>query len=191
VSDVILAATGHRPDKLGGYGRDVQERLEKLAYDELLHVRPAWVISGLALGWDTAIARAALKLQIPLAAAIPFEGQESKWPDESQVEYHAIRARASWLIVVCPGGYGREKMQIRNRWMVDYSSALLALWNGTAGGTANTVRYAGQVGRATRNCWDRWSACYGAPPRAPLFGVFDGIDVSDGIDYYDDSEIPY
>ena len=35
-----------------------------------------------------------------------------------------------------------------NGWMVDNSDAVIAVWNGTAGGTANTVDYARKLGRS-------------------------------------------
>src|SRR3546814_12439463 len=50
---VILAATGHRPGKLGGYGEDVLARLRKGARSFLERERNATAaISGMALGWD-------------------------------------------------------------------------------------------------------------------------------------------
>ena len=48
--------------------------------DYLERARPDAVISGMALGWDQAVARATADLGIPWVAAITFEGQESKWP---------------------------------------------------------------------------------------------------------------
>jgi uncharacterized phage-like protein YoqJ len=33
-------------------------------------------------------------------------------------------------------------MQARNEWMVDNSNAMIAVWDGSPGGTANTVKYA-------------------------------------------------
>ncbi len=33
-------------------------------------------------------------------------------------------------------------MQVRNEYMVDRADLVLALWNGTPGGTGNCVRYA-------------------------------------------------
>ena len=40
-----------------------------------------------------------------------------------------------------PGVY-----QQRNVWMVDHSSRVIAYYNGTAGGTRNTIRYAEKKG---------------------------------------------
>lgn len=63
-----MAGTGHRPDKLGGYGAGVSSRLVDLARAALLRCRPNEVMSGMALGWDTALALGAIELGIPLTA---------------------------------------------------------------------------------------------------------------------------
>ena len=112
----------------------------------------------MALGWDTAWAISALRLGVPLVAAVPFAGQESRWPPEARARYRALLAAAAEVVVVSPGGYSAEKMQIRNRWMVDRCDALVALWDGGAGGTAGCVAYARSVGRPVFNLWREFSA---------------------------------
>lgn len=167
----VVAGTGHRPDKLGGYGDDVLQQLYRLALRKLREIEPSKVISGMALGWDTALAMAALKLDIPLVAAVPFAGQESRWPQRSQERFRAICRAATTVHVVSPGGYSGAKMQARNEWMVDRCDVLLALWNGTAGGTANCVAYAQRRQDATGlfppvailNVWEEWAARPGKP----------------------------
>lgn len=154
---LIIAATGHRPDKLGGYGRDNQLKLVKLAYDYLEQMRPDGAITGLALGWDMAFAEAARLLCIPLHGAVPFEGQESRWPAASQAEWRRLVNACSSVTVVSPGAYHVEKMQIRNEWMVDRCDRLCALWNGTAGGTGNCMRYAQNDPLVQiDNLWFKW-----------------------------------
>lgn len=43
-------------------------------------------------------------------------------------------------------------------WMVEYSDAVLALWDGTTGGTGNCVEYARRVNKRLIPCWDEWVA---------------------------------
>ncbi|MEX5747603.1 MULTISPECIES: SLOG family protein [Massilia] len=152
----VLAGTGHRPDKLGGYGAAVSSRLVDLARAALTKYRPEEVISGMALGWDTALALAAIELGIPLTAAVPFEGQERRWRPEQQDLFRTILARATKVVVVSPGGYAVWKMQVRNEWMVDRATGVLALWNGTSGGTANCVEYARARQVEIVNLWSAW-----------------------------------
>lgn len=161
----ILAATGHRPDKLGGYSEAVDLALFKLATHCLTQLKPTGVLSGMALGWDMAIAYAAIKLGIPVTACVPFNGQESVWPDASKQRYHAILVKCDTIHVVSPGGFAAWKMQKRNAYMVDHSNALLALWNGSDGGTANCITYGlGHMDRhedyRIMNVWDEWVNLY-------------------------------
>lgn len=153
---MIICGTGHRPTKLGGYGTEASVRLIRVAEAELFRIKPTRVISGMALGWDTALAQAAIKLNIPFSAYIPFKGQESMWPRKSQDEYHDLLVMASEYIIISEGGYSVEKMQIRNEAMVDACKLVLALWDGTSGGTANCLNYARMIGKPIINCHSVW-----------------------------------
>lgn len=156
----IVAATGHRPDKLGGYSDAVLDRLTDLACVYLGRFDPPLdrVISGMAQGWDTAVALAAIQCAVPLICAEPFLGQQEVWPLAAKQRYSFIESKAHTVYVVCEGGYAAWKMQKRNEWMVDHSSRVVALWNGTAGGTANCVAYAKKQQRPIDNLWEQWSA---------------------------------
>lgn len=153
---LVLAGTGHRPDKLGGYGADISARLVDLARAALTKYQPDEVISGMALGWDTALALAAIDLGIPLTAAVPFEGQERKWRPEQQELFRTILAQATNVVVVSPGGYAVWKMQVRNEWMVDRATGMLALWDGSSGGTGNCIAYARTREVEIVNLWSTW-----------------------------------
>src|SRR5215216_202696 len=98
----IVVVTGHRPNKCGGYGEKAELRLTELAIDWLRALKPRGAISGMALGWDTAIVEACLALRLPYIACIPFKGQESKWPLASQRAYANYIKRAARLIVCSP-----------------------------------------------------------------------------------------
>lgn len=155
---MIIAGTGHRPDKLGGYSDDVLSKLIKLARTTLFDLKPKKVISGMALGWDMALAYAALALTEPeVVAAIPFLGQEKMWPKESQERYHTILKDCDDVLYICDQGYAAWKMQIRNEYMVDHCDLVLALWDGSPGGTANCIAYANKKNKPIMNLWNDWS----------------------------------
>lgn len=141
---MIVAFTGHRPDKLGGYKLPnptylyVCQQIDK----KLRELQPEKVISGMALGVDQWAAHIAHKLNIPFIAAVPFEGQEKAWPAKSQATFHKLLKLASEKIIVSTGTYAAYKMQVRNEWMVDRCDILLAIWDGTPGGTGNCIKYA-------------------------------------------------
>ena len=156
---LVIAATGHRPNKLGGYGPDVFNRLVDLAGGYLREHNPSAVISGMALGWDLAFAQAAIEGGIPVHAAVPFPGQERMWPQSSQVLWRGLLDLCVSVTEVSPGPYHAGKMQVRNEWMVDRCDRLCALWDGSNGGTGNCMAYALRDPKVTiDNLWTRWTS---------------------------------
>jgi uncharacterized phage-like protein YoqJ len=76
------------------------------------------------------------------------------WPQKSQTKYRGLLDMAHRTIVVCKGGYSPDKMQVRNVYMSKTCDRLLALWDGTSGGTANCVKTT-QAHKIV-NVWDEW-----------------------------------
>lgn len=153
---MILTATGHRPDKLGGYSPAVTRELQRLAEELLYRMDPDTVITGMALGWDQAVGWAARARRIPFWAYVPFDGQDLAWPRQSREKYAELLSYAEKIVVCCPGGFEAYKFQLRNQRMIDDCDEVLALWNGTSGGTANCVKYAQKKERPITNCWGDW-----------------------------------
>jgi uncharacterized phage-like protein YoqJ len=154
---MIVAGTGHRPDKLGGYSQQAFDKLVSIATYFLQARKPELVISGMALGWDQALAEAAIQQNIPFDAYIPFVGQESMWPRQSQEKYHNLLAKARKVIVCSEGGYSSFKMAVRNRKMVDAADTIVAMYNGDiTGGTANCIEYATTKHKRIINLYERF-----------------------------------
>lgn len=144
----IMAFTGHRPDKLGGYqmNSSIVDSIRVRIMEELIRYRPRHIISGMALGIDQLVARMALNIGIPFTAAIPFNGQEKNWPLQAQREYASLIACAHQVVNVSGKDYYKpEFMQQRNKWMVDNCHRLIGVWNDTPGGTANCIAYAREI----------------------------------------------
>lgn len=155
---MILAATGHRPDKLGGYSTGNAQKLVALAIKHVTAFKPDVVISGMALGWDQAVAQAAMELGIEWWAYLPFAGQEQRWPETSQKLYLKMVSMAHAVHIVEKGGYAAWKMQSRNIAMINTCDHIIALWNGDhSGGTANCIRYAETKGKPVANVWKDWT----------------------------------
>lgn len=150
---MIVAFTGHRPDKLGGYNlpNDTYNLVCQKIESALKELKPEKVIVGMALGVDQWAAHIAVKLGIPFIAAVPFIGQEGVWPAQSKTIYKILLAKASEIVIVSEGGYSAQKLQIRNEWMVNQllnpEDRLIAIWDGTKGGTGNCVEYATNAGK--------------------------------------------
>jgi uncharacterized phage-like protein YoqJ len=154
----IIWGSGHRPDKLGGYSDQVAARLESLAWCWLAGHRTSvsFVVSGMALGWDQALARASVAARVPFHAYVPFKGQETMWPKASQQAYHDLLAQAARVVYVCEPGFASWKMQRRNQAMVDAGTHGLVLWDGTSGGTRNCLQYADLKQKQYTNLWKEW-----------------------------------
>jgi DNA polymerase, archaea type len=152
----VACATGHRPNKLGGYDAESKQILFDYAVELLQKSNPDKVISGMALGWDFAIASAAIKLDIPLIAAVPFRDQPSKWLKDDVYSYYELLKKATEVVyvdaqegykndAVTIGKYHPDKLSMRNKWMVDNSDYILAMWRpGETGGTKHCIDYAKQ-----------------------------------------------
>lgn len=146
---LVIAVTGHRPDKLGGYNtpNPLYDIVVKGLVDAFTEFKPDYVISGMALGVDQWTAEVCINMQIPFIAALPFRDSEKKWPPKSQAKFHWLLSQAYQKYVICDGGFEPWKMQKRNEWMVDSCHKVVAVWNGTTGGTANCLAYATARGK--------------------------------------------
>lgn len=145
-----IAITGHRPNKLGNDYTGTSPLLTALRAkiieaimlncnkpDELT------LITGMALGIDQLFAEIAISMQFPFIAAIPCWNQDKMWTIQSKEQYGNILAnKLCTIYLVLAEEYTAKCMQIRNQWMVDNCDLLIAVWDGTNGGTANCIRYA-------------------------------------------------
>jgi len=116
---------------------------------------PVTFISGMAIGADQLFATSIIWLKeiginCRLLAAVPFKGQEGKWPQKSRDKFTEILAKCDEVVYVSDPGYAAWKMQKRNVWMVDQvgkDGIVLAVWDGSqSGGTFNCVTYAIEQG---------------------------------------------
>lgn len=140
---MIIGITGHRPDKLGGYNDyEFHHKVKLRIMAALVELGAKKLIAGMAQGADWLAYDAARMIGIPILAAVPFVGQESKWPWAAKIEYCKRIDEADNVVIVNPGGYAIWKMQQRNEWIVDNCDVLLAVWDGSSGGTNNCINYA-------------------------------------------------
>jgi uncharacterized phage-like protein YoqJ len=155
-----IAVTGHRPDKLGGYAADAQAKVLRFAMHTLKCAAPVRLKTGMALGWDQACAQAAVSLGIPFDAYLPFVGQELVWSAEFQSVYHDLLTLAASVIVVCKertnASYLRRNVRMVHDLSEDTDDALLALWDGSGGGTAHCWSYAEGRHVQRANLWNEW-----------------------------------
>ena len=148
-----IAFTGHRPNKLGGYydsnNCELKFRHELLYYfvNNGIKIKKVKFITGMALGIDQFAAKFAIEFNIPFYAYIPCKYHEKRWPLNSQIQYHGILHYADEVIYVSKLPYSNTCMQDRNIAMVNNCNFLIAVWNGSSGGTSNCIRYARSINK--------------------------------------------
>jgi uncharacterized phage-like protein YoqJ len=163
---MIVSVSGHRPDKLGGYGLDYR-RLTDFARSQIISLKdkrtfelPSLILTGGAQGWDFACAFAAHQLEINYDVYIPFDGYTERWRDDKSLkQLEWIKAHAHQVVMTTnippePGEPPNEFYRKRNNALVDNSDLLLALWNGNPEtGTKMTIDRARWKRRPIVNCW--------------------------------------
>ena len=149
---ITCCFTGHRPAKLPWGNNEFDPRClllrKKLrhavqsAYDEGFR----HFICGMAQGCDFYFAEEVLALKeihgdITLEAAIPCPTQADNWSAADRRRYRSILDHCDYETMV-QDHYSQGCMQRRNRYMVDHSAFVIAVYDGQSGGTRRTLEYA-------------------------------------------------
>lgn len=92
-----------------------------------------------------------LRKQFPvtLEAVLPCEEQDARWPLESPKRYQAIITQCD-KVTLLQTRYTPVCFDRRNRYMVDHSDLIIAVWNGSPSGTGNTISYAKSLEKRIR-----------------------------------------
>jgi len=137
--------TGHRPRSLKRPADDVKVDLENSI---LAAVREGYTtfLTGMGCGVDIWAGEIVLRLkatrpELHLIAVVPFPGMEEEWPANWQHRYRELLTRVDFVKFIRPG-YAEGAYQERNEWMVRHASLVIAVYNGTPGGTRNTIAFA-------------------------------------------------
>ena len=144
--------TGHRPQSLQFRFNESDVRCQRLKIllasliREKIENGVTHFLSGMALGVDCYAAEIVLELKkefpsITLEAVIPCANQSSKWSEQQVTRYNKILEQCDNTTLL-QQNYTPDCMAKRNRYMVDHSDCVIAVWNGKNSGTSLTVRYA-------------------------------------------------
>ena len=144
--------TGHRTDKLPWGEEETDPRCTELKQSITREITSLYqrgfrhFISGMAMGCDLYFAEAVLSLRraypgLSLEGAVPCPTQAGRWPTDQRRRWRDILDRCD-LETVVQQHYDRFCMHRRDRYMVDRSSVILAVFDGTTGGTLSTLNYA-------------------------------------------------
>lgn len=145
----VCSFTGHRPEKLNIAPQEVKRRLRSEIQRAISDGFNCF-ISGMARGVDMWAAEIVLEEKeknknIRLFCAVPYEGFERPWAESEKQRYERIIFNADGVKYICKN-YSISCFQIRNCYMVNHCERLIAVYNGAAGGTKNTLYYASKKG---------------------------------------------
>ena len=142
---ITCCFSGHRPEKANMDEAKTKYRLKE-EIDNAIKDGYTTFISGMARGVDIWAAELVLQKKrinrnVKLICAQPYEffSKDQSW--QWNVRYSKIVALADEVVTV---SYKSNKgcYMLRNKWMVDHSSRLIAVFSGEPGGTKNTIDYA-------------------------------------------------
>lgn len=157
LSNTTCCFTEHRPQSLPWGFNEQDERcliMKKQLREEIIKAIEngyKTFISGMALGFDTICAETILDLKkiypnIKLVGAIPCKTQDKLWQDKDKKRYRTLLNQLDNIRCIYDDYIGSECMIERNRYMINNSSLIIALYNGTNGGTKRTIEYAKKQG---------------------------------------------
>lgn len=149
--------TGHRSQKLPWRFNEDDERCKAMKKTLRAEIEKAiqrgyrTFLCGMALGFDTICAETVLDFKeqygdIRIIGALPCRTQDKMWSPKDKKRYGELLKRLDGVRCIYDEYAGAECMLERNRYMVENSSLLIALFNGLAGGTKSTIDYARKKG---------------------------------------------
>lgn len=149
---MIFGVTGHR-DVLQEPGE--LQQFARLSVARMVCAGASEIITGMALGWDLAVAEACMDLRVRFIAAVPFMRQPERWRPEDRARWERCLL-AAYHVDVGSTVPGTKALHDRNRWIVDQCEELWAFHSGKRGGTDHCVLYAQGVGRRIVMLWGDW-----------------------------------
>ena len=147
----VCCFTGYRPQKLPWGSDESDARCIRVKIElarEILNAYTAGFdrfLSGMAAGIDLLAAEIVLGLQkqlpLHLDAAIPYSGQADYFTWEIKRRYQSVLKNCAHTDILSQQ-YDQNCMAASNRFMIERSGRVIAVYDGQPGGTKNTLAYA-------------------------------------------------
>lgn len=149
--------TGHRSQKLPWRfnEEDVRCKVMKAALhteiEKAIQRGYKTFLCGMALGFDIICAETVIDLKqqyndIKIIGALPCRTQDIKWSPRDRERYKLLLTQLDGIRCIYDEYLGAECMLERNKFMVNNSSLIIALFNGLPGGTKSTIDFARKQG---------------------------------------------
>lgn len=138
VGRLVLVA-GHRPGELGGYDPNpvadgVRTRLQETLAAMVAVDGPLAVVSGLRLGAEQLGAEAALALDLPLVAVLPYPEADKPWPTAARARFAELVDAAELAITLETRSPATKQLAgaalgRRDAWLARQVDAAVVVWD--------------------------------------------------------------
>lgn len=155
IREKTLCFTGHRPEKLPSGGADGSKEvkvIKSMLYNEISAAADEGYdtfITGMQRGIDLWAGEIVLELaasrRLKLIAALPYRDFGKGFKGVDKWNFGRIIDSAERVVIISET-YTPSCMNLRNRYMVDNSSRLIAVVGNDRSGTGQTIRYAENQG---------------------------------------------
>jgi ribonuclease HI/uncharacterized phage-like protein YoqJ len=146
----LVAAFGHRPPELGGYGENpvaavVRDRLAEILAAKKELYPDLRLLTGLLLGAEQLAAEAARKAGVPYVAVQPYPAPESQWPESSRDRYADLIRHADAAVLLertVPDSKQKfgAALARRDGWLAKHADEAIVVWDGNDPALGKLVR---------------------------------------------------
>lgn len=157
-----ICIMGHRPQKLFGFFihdikyHYIREAIKRIVWDTQKGEEEINVYSGMALGVDQIFVEEMINardwyrgngIKFNIIAAVPCMNQDKLWDERQSEYYRGLLKQCDKVVYVNKGNYTPACMKEKNKFIVDNSGIVIAVWDGRPSGTGSCARYAHKEGK--------------------------------------------
>lgn len=152
VRGYFVAGTGPRPLKIAD--QQTKDEVARWIYDRLTQLPVEQVLSGMAEGFDEALAKVAIHLKLPTVAVLPsasygkyYWGENSLTGRDRLGEFDELIEQCDYIEQVRSHHMFGAANRDRNAWLVKHADLFLTLDWQNSKGTQHCLRLARQAGK--------------------------------------------
>ncbi|MDP1818287.1 MAG: RNase H family protein [Acidimicrobiales bacterium] len=146
----LVLVSGHRPERLGGYGDTVTATAVRAKVGETLAAMvevdgPLTVVTGLRLGAEQLGAEAAIDRGLPFVAVLPFPDPDAPWPAAARQRFAELCAAATAVVTLEPRSPATKQLAgaavgRRDAWLAEQVDAAVVVWDHDDDAVGRSVR---------------------------------------------------
>lgn len=144
-----------------------------LAKKALEAYRVTRLITSLEPGWEQALAKAAIEMEIPFTVILPYPARDTEWRRDVRIAYLDLLSKAEDVQRLADNRHAIALLNC-HRAQIDRAECVLALWEyDFKDETFQLLQYGLKRGITVVNLWEDWTHLYklrrqrAAAPKAP------------------------